>query len=139
MKYKVLAKDIKGEEFEGLFELEELQNTNDVSLSFSYAENSVNQVAEDYFTALCRIREELEKQGVSVICNGASKDVYPSPMMRDMGDGDQAYRLKVGVPAKMTDVVNIFEVDKDNFIPSTVLEQEEFYQEWLKVKKNPVS
>ncbi|MTI30959.1 hypothetical protein [Xanthovirga aplysinae] len=99
----------------------------------------MNQVVEDYFTFLCRIRESLEKDGVSVICNGASKDVYPSPMMRDMGDGDQAYRLKIGVPAKMTDVVNIFEVDKDNFISSTVSEQKEFYNEWLKVKKSPTS
>ncbi len=139
MKYKVLAANIKEEEFEGWFELEELQNTDDVSLSFLYAENSVNQVAADYFTALCRIREELEKQSISVICNGASKDVYPSPMMRDMGDGDQAYRLKIGVPPKMTDVVNIFEVDKNNFIPSTVIEQEEFYKEWLKVKKSAAS
>ena len=138
MKYKVLVANIKGEEFEGWFELEELENMDDISLSFIYAENNVSKVAGDYFTALCRIREELEKQGVTVICNGASKDVYPSPMMRDMGDGDQAYRLKIGVPAKMADVVNIFEVDRDNFIPSTVLEQEEFYQEWLKIKKNSI-
>lgn len=139
MKYNVLVKNIKGEEFEGCFELEELQNTDDVSLSFVYAENSISHVSKDYFTSLCEIRKELERQNVSIICNGASKDVYPSPMMRDMGDGDQAYRLKIGVPARMTDVVNIFEVDRDNFIPSTVLEQEAFYKEWLKVKKSSES
>lgn len=132
MKKKVFVKEQNGNEVEGWLEIEESH----IELALVYNDKRISKTAEDYFSALCLIRRELEEEGIVLICNGASKDVFPSPMMRDMGDGDQAYRLKIGSPARMSDVVNIFDLDKDAFIVSTVDEQEMYYKEWLDSKKN---
>ena len=132
MKKKIPVKDRNGNEVEGWIEIEEDR----IELVLDYNNKRISKTADDYFSALSLIRRELETQGIILICNGASKDVFPSPMIRDMGDGDQAYRLKIGFPAKMADVVNIFDVDKDNFIASTVDEQENHYKDWLDSKKD---
>jgi hypothetical protein len=99
-------------------------------------ENKIfTKTADNYFDALCQLRMELEQEGIILVCNGSSKDVYPSPMMLDMGDGDKAYRLKLGMPARMVDIVNIFDLEKERFIECTVKEQEDYYREWLDTKK----
>jgi hypothetical protein len=52
-------------------------------------------------------------------------------MIKSMGSGEQAYRLKLGFPAKIEDLVSIFDCDpKVN--PVSVKEQLEFYDKWLK-------
>ena len=136
--YKVVITDVDGVEFDGILITGEDSGSDNLSLMLRSERCSVSRDAEDYFSALCQIREELEKDGMIIVCNGGSKDVYPSPMMRDMGDGDQAYRLIIGQPASLSNTVNIFDSDVEKFISCTVKEQEEFYQFWLKSKKvNP--
>lgn len=89
-----------------------------------------NANAENYFTALQNLRSILEKQGVQICCNGAARNVYPSPMLLSMGDGYMAYKLFKGSNASMANLVNIF--DYDNSLEwCTVSEQRKFYQEWL--------
>ena len=44
-------------------------------------------VGDDYFDAFCRIREQLAERRLIPICYGASRNVYPSGMCRDMGRG----------------------------------------------------
>jgi len=131
MMLKAVIKESNGEEIEGWFELDEEK----INLSLKYNNKLISKQADDFFSALCLIRKELEKENIHVICNGASKDVFPSPMIRDMGDGDQAYRLTLGKPANMDDLVNIFEVDRANYIESSVDEQEQYYETWLLSKK----
>lgn len=132
MKRIFFLRESNGNEFEAW--LESIEG-NQKKLILTYRDKILSKTADDYFSALNLIRRELEKDNILIVCNGASKDVYPSPMMRDMGDGDLAYRLKLGYKAKREDIVNIFDVDKDKFIPSTVDEQEKYYNEWLTVKK----
>jgi hypothetical protein len=48
-----------------------------------------------------------------------------------VGYGDKAYKLSLGAQAKLSNLVNIFEVDAD-FVASTVDSQQEFYEQWLK-------
>jgi len=90
----------------------------------------VANTADGCFEALTRIRRELEPQGVSLICNGASLDVYPSRMSASMGIGTMAYRLTPGKQALQKDLVHIFECNAD-FIPSTVQQQEEYFDTWI--------
>lgn len=85
--------------------------------------------AEDYFEALQIIRRRiLEPRGLIPICYGASLNVWPSGMSRDMGRGRKAYKKELGAPA--TDLVGIFEVGPD-VIPATVARQEEFHSDWI--------
>jgi len=85
---------------------------------------------EDFFSALATLREDLEAKGILLVCYGASKNVYPSPMSRSMGYGERAYRLKLGRRARSEDLVSIFESGPD-VVPATLEEQEAYYEEWL--------
>jgi hypothetical protein len=84
----------------------------------------------DYFEAFCQIRLELEKEGIIPFCYGASLNVYPSGMGRDMGAGLKAYKMEMGRHARIKDLVEIFGVGPD-IKPASVQSQREFWEEWL--------
>jgi hypothetical protein len=99
-------------------------------LTCTYRGKSIKAEAADFFKALCLIRRQLEPEGLMPFCYGASLNVYPSGMARDMGAGLKAYRLTKGVHARMTDLVKIFEAGPD-VIPASVDAQKAFWSEWL--------
>ena len=99
-------------------------------LRCEYRDKAVESTASDFFQALCDIRGLLAKDGLIPFCYGASLDVYPSGMARDMGRGLKAYKLAVGRHAKIDNLVEIFAEGPD-VIPALVSAQEEFYHDWL--------
>ncbi len=104
-------------------------------LTFRYRGLALEESATDYFEALCRIRSRLEEEKLIPFCYGASLNVYPSGMSRDMSAGMKAYRLTIGKHASpKSDLVGIFEVGPD-VVPATVTRQKEFFEEWLKSPK----
>src|SRR5215471_2936949 len=72
----------------------------DCSLSLQYANNVLTITAIDYFEAMCRIREELEKENIRPLCYGASRNVFPSGMCRSMGDATLAYKHTLGLQGR---------------------------------------
>lgn len=54
------------------------------------------------------IRKDL---GIHIFCNEAAKNVYPSPMLLNMGEG-KAYMIKWGHLEKIEYIVGIFEMDE---------------------------
>jgi hypothetical protein len=124
-----LVSQTKGEA-EGLFLLDEEKDGGLVSLKLQYPGGEVTGHAPDYFGALCQIRVELEAAGWRPLCYGGSRNVYPSGMCRDMGRGLKAYKLQLGRPAALTDLVQIFDTGPD-VEPSSVEEQKQFWQAWL--------
>ncbi|WP_440635990.1 hypothetical protein ACSHT2_19960 [Bradyrhizobium sp. PUT101] len=99
-------------------------------LTCAYRGKTIEAEASDFFEALCLVRRQLEPEGLIPFCYGASLNVYPSGMARDMGAGLKAYRLKKGVHTRMADLVEIFTTGPD-VIPASVDAQEEFFREWL--------
>ncbi|WP_139167164.1 hypothetical protein [Chromobacterium sphagni] len=95
-----------------------------------YRGKTISSEAHDYFEALCTIRLELENEGLIPFCYGASINVYPSAMARDMGKGKVAYKMEMGKPATRENLVRIFEEGAD-VIPSPVTLQKEFFKDWL--------
>ncbi|WP_433958660.1 hypothetical protein [Cytobacillus horneckiae] len=85
----------------------------------------------NYFEVLRDIRLYFEKLNIQVLCNGAALNVFPSPMQLSMGNGNLAYILKMGEPAKIHHVANIFE-HNPAFEFVTVEKQLEYYHKWLK-------
>lgn len=83
----------------------------------------------DYFEALCRVREALAQHGFVPVCYGASRNVFPSGMARDMGYGLKAYRMRLGHRAERQDLVNIFAEGPD-VEPASVETQREFWKAW---------
>ena len=86
--------------------------------------------ASDFFQALCGIRDQLAAHGFFPLCYGASRNVYPSGMLRDMAEGISAYRLTIGKAVSIEDLVNIFETGPDLEV-STVAAQKAFWDAWL--------
>jgi hypothetical protein len=100
------------------------------ALTLDYAGRRLDVADEDYFEAFCRMREDLEAEGLRPVCYGASRNVYPASMGRQMGGGWRAYRLTLGQPARIADLVDIFSIGPD-VVPVPVAEQREFYSRWL--------
>jgi hypothetical protein len=99
-------------------------------LRCEYRDKAVESTAPDFFQALCNVRGLLAKDGLIPFCYGASLDVYPSGMARDMGGDLRAYKLAGGRHAKIDNLVEIFAEGPD-VIPASVSAQEEFYRGWL--------
>jgi hypothetical protein len=98
---------------------------------FHYRNSVIEEEGSDYFEAFCQVRYRLEDARLFPFCYGASLNVYPSGMCRDMGHGLKAYRLTLGKQARTADLVHIFEAG-DDVVPASVARQKEFFKDWLK-------
>ena len=85
---------------------------------------------DNFFSVLQEIRKELEQKNIQLMCNGAARNVYPSPMQMSMGSGRTAYLLKMMQTARIIDIVDIFECD-DSLEFVGVDEQDAHYQDWF--------
>jgi hypothetical protein len=94
-----------------------------------FGEKSWTRHDSDYFASLALIRRDLEADGWLLSCYGASKNVYPSGMCRDMGGGLSAYKTRMGERGRRSDMVDIFETGPD-VEPATVDEQTAFNRRW---------
>jgi len=102
-----------------------------VKLELSFKSHSFTSVESDFFEALRDIRRQLEPLGFRPKCFGSCRNAYPSPMALDMGPGLKVYLLRLGSPAKLSDLVPIFD-SSDDIILASVEEQQEFYDTWSK-------
>jgi hypothetical protein len=107
------------------------EDADDCTLTLQYEGREVSATADDYFEAMCEIRRQLAADGTTPMCYGASENVYPSGMAREMGQGLKAYRLTLVQPTKTADLVSIFASGPD-VRPATVERQAAYFQAWLK-------
>lgn len=91
----------------GIVQLYEYEEDVEVVLKIKGA--IIKKRADNYFEALNKIRMELEKKEIKLLCKGCCRNVYPSGMLLDMGSGRKAYQLVMGEQAKMSSLVDIFE------------------------------
>jgi hypothetical protein len=84
--------------------------------------------ADDLFTALVELREQLEAAGWLLQVNGARVDAYPSRMALDSG-GRQLYVLRPGRHATGEDLVDTLAPLEDGRA-GTVAEQRENFDRW---------
>ena len=96
-------------------------------LTLLLCERRYQKIAEDYFEALCNIRELLEKENIFPFCYGACEDVYPIGMRRGVDSGLNAYQLEFGEQAKK--LVHIFD-SEDNLIPVPVAVQRKYFKDY---------
>jgi hypothetical protein len=108
------------------FEL--IENRDSCRINCEHDGEAFTAEARDFFDAFQGVRRWLNKRGLIPFCYGASLNVWPSGMSRDMGLGLKAYKTQVGVPA--TELVRIFE-DGPDVIPANVEAQEQFHNDWI--------
>jgi hypothetical protein len=83
---------------------------------------------DDFFECLVDLRRLVEKEGGKVLCQGARRDVFPSPMMRSTGCAT-AYVTRMGESVTSPEVVHIFEPAPADLVVS-VAEQQAFHRQW---------
>ena len=98
-------------------------------LTFCGSGRTIEREANDLFEALIQLREELAKLGAVPLCAGARRDVFPSGMSRSMGGARKAYVTRAGQDPGAADLVDIFEVARDNI--GSVAEQAAFHRDWI--------
>jgi len=75
------------------------------------------------------IREQIEPQGLYLLCCGSRLDVSASGMARGSRATRKVYRLELGKQAMRENMVDIFDpTEKENV--ATLQDQREFYQQW---------
>lgn len=117
---------------EELILFEELPDDEDmVLLEMTVEGQKISCTSDNFFSALIGLRNELEEKGIQILCNGAAKNVYPSPMQLSMGYGRKAYKMYLGQQARNSDTVDIFEREEDLKF-TNIEEQSKFYGEWIK-------
>ena len=103
-------------------------------ITFRYRDRVIQASATDYFEAFSQIRLQLEPARLIPFCYGASLNVFPSGMARDMSSGLSAYRLTIGRTTSKDALVRIFDSGPD-VIPASVANQKEYFNDWLKSPK----
>jgi hypothetical protein len=119
-----------GGEDEEFAQFEESEAEDSCALICCYRSKEIEAHADDLFDALCEVRLKLEVEGLIPFCYGASLNVFPSAMSRQMSLGRAAYRMTLGKQSLRSDLVQIFAEGPD-IIPATVTRQREFFQSWL--------
>jgi hypothetical protein len=128
--YTVQLLDMAGKTSQAVFILGELEAQHQCRLTLRHSGGEIAAEAPDYFEAMCEIRKKLESQGLRPVCFGSSKNVYPSSMCRDMGEGLKVYKQELGRRAMRNDLVMIFDTGPD-VQPVTVADQRDFHYQWL--------
>jgi len=106
----------------------------DCSITLIVEGKEISGTDRDFFEAFCRVREQLQNEGLIPLCYGASRNVFPSGLLRDMALGLRAYRLQLGQQSGRDDAVSIFDSGLD-IDPVSVDIQNQFYDQWLRSPK----
>lgn len=122
---------VDGAEQNGAIEYSEL-GSDEVLLKFHGTSVFDSVRGDNFFDALSKLRLRLEGRNLRIICNGSSLNVYPSGMALNMGNGEMVYRLREGFHPTSSDLVNIFDLERDLYQESTVKEQKDFFDRWNK-------
>ena len=131
--YQIVLRGPSGELMDAMVTLV-YEEDDSTRLELSFGETHLSAVAPDFFDAFAQVRNTLWERKILPLCYGASRNVFPSPMSRDMGGGVKAYRLTLGQHAKREDLVFLFDTGPD-IEPVLPQEQEEFYERWLASSK----
>ncbi len=113
------------------------ESTELVLLELILSDRIIKNSDIDFFSSLQKLREELEKESIQIMCNGAALNVYPSPIQLSMGSGRTAHLLTLGQQTRREDIIDIFDCD-ENLTFVSVAEQSKFNFEWINsiIKKN---
>ncbi|MET2825515.1 hypothetical protein [Mesorhizobium shangrilense] len=117
-----------GRDEQAVFTLD--RNGTGCSLTCSYRDKVVEAEEDDFFEALCQIRQRLEVDGLLPFCYGASANVYPEETIIEMSRGLMACKVQMGQIPQKTDLVDIFDEGPD-IIPVFVSMHQEFWDAWL--------
>ena len=105
------------------------ENEDDVKVVLILGDIFISKKADNFFEALIKIRKELEKKDIKLLCKGCCRNVYPSGMILEMGYGRKAYTLTMGKQAEIKSLVDIFENCQEEEYAS-VDEQYNYFDKW---------
>jgi hypothetical protein len=92
--------------------------------------NLLNVVDQDFWGCLLKVRQDLERKNLFILCQGSAINVRPSGMARDMSSGLKAYAFELGKKVTMKNLVEVFEPINIEMV-ATIAEQEQFFMKWI--------
>ena len=121
-----------GEKFSAAVTLydEDPCNCDNIKMAVTFKGQEYYFSEENYFKALLMFREYLQRKSMQLLCNGAMKEVYPSPMQMSMGCCKTGYIQEIGKQASNDNIVDLFEYEP-SLTPATIEEQLEYHNLWL--------
>lgn len=84
--YRIVLRGASGELTDAVVTLV-VEEADLVRLELSFGETHLSAVAPDFFDAFAQVRSRLWEREILPLCYGASRNVFPSAMARDMGGG----------------------------------------------------
>ena len=99
-------------------------------LEIEFEGQQFSAAGSDFFESLLRVRLLLEPHNLMIRVYGATRNVWPSGMARDMGRGLKAYPLTMCTLASSQGLVDIFSTSPA-IVPVSVEEQRECHRQWL--------
>lgn len=127
-RYEIMLRDGQGALLPATVELVDIAYGK-YQLTLRWAGGELQSIEGDYFEAFCRIREDLAEQRLLPLCYGASRKIAISGMGRDMAAGLRVYKVQLGQPSNVKDLVDLFETG-DDVEPVSVAEQAAFQEQW---------
>ncbi len=100
-------------------------------VTLKWASGALAATAHDAFSAFCEIRERLAALRLVPRCFGACRNLVLSSMAYQMGRGLKGYLVRLGEPARRSDLVGIFDAGPVMDL-ATVADQQEFKRAWLR-------
>lgn len=111
-------------EFNITFEI--YYENDDIIIISKITDNHIIRRSNGYFTAFQKIRDEFLHLGFGIKCNGSKLNAVQSNMM---SGSERIYLVKLGFPATLCDIVNIFDFADITEFPNTDT-QNNFIQKW---------
>jgi len=100
----------------------------------SYNDKQISAKNYDLLETLIDIRRELNKENLDILVNGSRKNISSSPMLRDASAGAKTYLIRMGIQARLEDIISIFEpISKEYY--ASLEEQQQFHDSWTESLK----
>ena len=111
--------------------IDELFDGDDRVLRYRWPNSQLEECVGDVFEALGMVRRRIERESLVPFCWGASLDVYPSGMSRNMSAGLRAYQLRMGELARTADLLRSFDAGRRRDRSFPIEAQERRWRAWL--------
>lgn len=115
------------EEISAILEYTTTHSQTKIILTFN--DTKISAENYDLLDTLIDIRKQLNERHLDILVAGSRKNIASSPMLRDSSSGESTYFTRLGIQARVEDIISIFDsINKENL--SSLNEQKEFRQIW---------
>ena len=115
------------EEISAILEYTTTHSQTKIILTFN--DTKISAENYDLLDTLIDIRKQLNEKDLDILVAGSRKNIASSPMLRDSSAGESTYFTRLGIQARLEDIISIFDPIKKEDL-SSLREQNQFRKIW---------